>query len=91
MAERFAFQVDGNRLAGTVTFLGVPRGIRDGVVEGNAIRFSVHTEEIIGAGRRSFEMKYRGTVVGGGLHFEVDDSRGNPSIQFAAMRDVAAP
>ncbi len=91
MTERFVFQADGSRLTGTVTFLGVPRGIQDGVVEGNTIRFSVRTEEIIGDERRWFEMKYRGTVVGGGLHFELDDSRGNPSIQFAASRQLAAP
>ena len=30
-------------------------------------------------------------TIGGGIHFVLDDSRGNPSVQFAAQREITAP
>ena len=84
--ERFAFQVDGDRLTGTVTFFGDPRPLREGVVKGEQIRFAIPLEEIIGDARRAYELRYTGVAVNGGLHFRVMDSRGNVDIQFAAAR-----
>ena len=83
--ERFALQTDGNRVVGTATFLGSPRGVVSGMREGNRISFAVRGAEIAG---RDFELTYRGTVVGGGLHFLLEDSRGNPPVQFAAVREI---
>jgi hypothetical protein len=85
--ERFSLQADGTRVVGTATFLGVPRAAVDGTLEGDTVSFSVQGEELLGADRRPFQLTYRGTVVGGGLHFVLEDSRGNPPIQFAAMRE----
>jgi hypothetical protein len=85
--ERFSLQADGSRVVGTATFLGVPRAAGAGTVNGDALSFVVQGEELLGSERRPFELTYRGTIVGGGLHFVLEDSRGNPPIQFAAMRE----
>jgi hypothetical protein len=90
-AERFVFQADKGRLQGTVTFLGAPRGIEAGVVEGDRITFTVRAEELLGSERRPFQLSYTGTAVGGGIHFALEDSRGNPSVQFAAERALPSP
>src|SRR5215510_10382385 len=55
-AERFVFQADKGRLVGTVTFLGVSRGIEAGGVEGDRITFSVRTEELLGSERRPYQL-----------------------------------
>jgi hypothetical protein len=85
--ERFSLQADGTRVIGTATFLGVPRAAADGTLAGDTVSFSVRGEELLGSDRRPYQLTYRGTVVGGGLHFVLEDSRGNPPIQFAAMRE----
>ena len=84
--ERFALQAEGERVTGTATFLGYPRPLTEGVVKGNEIRFVLALEEIIGDARRSYQLRYAGAVVNGGLHFRVEDSRGNVDLQFAASR-----
>lgn len=85
--ERFSLQADGSRVIGTATFLGLPRAAVAGTLDGDSLSFAVHVEELLGSDRRQFELTYRGTVVGGGLHFVLDDSRGNPPVQFAATRE----
>ena len=89
--ERLVFQVDRNRLTGSVTFLGSLRGIESGMTEGNQITFTVRGEEFLGAEVRSYQLSYRGTVVGGRIHLELEDSRGTPAVQFAATRDLPPP
>jgi hypothetical protein len=86
--ERFALQGDGARVVGTATFLGSPRGVMGGTREGDTISFTVRGEELLGSERRDFELTYRGTLVNGGLHFMLEDSRGDPPIQFAAAREL---
>ena len=90
-AECFAFQVDKDRLTGSVTYVGSPHGIESGVAKGNEIAFTVRAEEMIGSEVRPYQLSYRGTVVGGGIHFELEDSRGTPEVQFAATRDLPPP
>jgi hypothetical protein len=86
--EHFALQADGNRIVGTATFLGSPRAVAAGTRDGDTISFVVRAEEMLGSDRRDFQLTYRGTVVGGGLHFVLEDSRGNPPVQFAATREL---
>jgi hypothetical protein len=86
--ERFALQADGARVVGTATFLATPRAVVSGTLAGNTVSFAVQGEEMLGADRRQFQLSYRGTAVGGGLHFVLEDSRGNPAIQFAAAREL---
>lgn len=87
-AEQFAFDVDGDRLTGTATFLTVPRGLSEGTVDGNSVTFVVPLQELSGDTTRNYELRYTGTLVNGGMHFRVEDSRGNPDIQFAASRQL---
>ena len=61
------------------------------MAEGNQISFMVRAEEFIGSEVRPYQLSYRGTVVGGGIHFELEDSRGTPGVQFAATRDLPPP
>ena len=84
--ERFALQVDRNKLTGTVTYLGAPRGIESGVVAGDDLTFTVHAEEVVGSETRPYTLSYSGTVAGGGIRFVLEDSRGTPPVQFAASR-----
>ena len=84
--ERFALQADGERLTGRATYLGSPRPLTQGTVSGNEIRFVLALEEISGDDRRSYQLRYASAVVNGGLHFRVEDSRGNVDLQFAASR-----
>ena len=86
--ERFALQSDGSRAVGTATFLGTPRAVVSGALDSHTVSFAIRAEELLGSDRREFELTYRGTVVGGGLHFLLEDSRGNPPVQFAAMREL---
>jgi hypothetical protein len=86
--EQFALQADGNRVIGTATFLGYPRGVGSGTFDGNTISFAVRGAEIAGSERRSYELTYRATVTGGALHFVLEDSRGNPPIRFAAVPEI---
>jgi hypothetical protein len=44
--ERFVFTVDRATLSGSASFLGVPRGIVEGVVEGERIRFQTRTSNL---------------------------------------------
>ena len=89
--ERFAFQINGDRLTGTGTFLGVPRPLTEGVVKGAQIQFVIPLEEIIGTERRAYQLRYTGAAVNGGLHVQVMDSRGNADVQFAAARALSRP
>jgi hypothetical protein len=87
-AERFELQVDRDRLIGVVTYLRAPRGIESGVVAGDRITFTVRAEEVIGSETRPYQLTYKGTMAGGGIHFVLEDSRGTPPVQFAAARDL---
>jgi len=89
--ERFAFQIAGDRLTGTGTFLGAPRPLTAGVVQGRQIQFVIPLEDIIGTERRVYELRYTAVAVNGGLHFQVTDSRGNADVQFAAARSLPPP
>jgi hypothetical protein len=43
--ERFVFTVDRAALSGTASFLGVPRGIVEGLIEGDRFRFQTRTTD----------------------------------------------
>lgn len=74
--------VDGE-LAGTMSYLGVPRGIVEGAVEGNRITFSLGLENV---GGDVYTNRYVGTVGDDEIHFTLTDTRGNPPVEFVAER-----
>jgi hypothetical protein len=82
--ERFRLRVDGGTVAGTASFLGVPRGILDGRLDGDRIVFRTPIEG--GAGSPAFSNGYRGRVQADGIHFVLQDDRGSPPVEFTARR-----
>jgi hypothetical protein len=82
--ERFRLRVDGGTVAGTASFLGVPRGILDGRLEGDRIVFRTPIEG--GAGAPAFNNGYRGRFQGGEIRFVLQDDRGSPPVEFTARR-----
>lgn len=72
MTSTFTFEVDGNKLTGTV---GSSRGdteISEGTVEDNKISFKV----VMSMGDRTFEMSYSGTVEGDTITGTMETPRG---------------
>jgi len=82
--ERFRLRVDGATVGGTASFLGVPRGILDGRLDGDRIAFRTALEG--GAGSPAFSNGYRGRVQGNEIHFVLQDDRGSPPVEFVARR-----
>ena len=82
--ERFRLRVDRDVIAGTASFLGVPRGILDGRVDGDHLVFRTPIEG--GPGTPSFSNGYRGRIQGDEIHFELQDDRGSPPVEFTARR-----
>jgi hypothetical protein len=84
--ETFVLRVEGERVYGEATYLGVPRAIEEGTVEGARVEFFTRAEEISGADRRSFENRYDGLVAPRGIQFELRDTRGGELVEFTASR-----
>lgn len=81
--ETFRFDPSGGELAGTATYLGVPRGIVDGEVRGDRISFALRLENVDGG---SYRNEYAGRVRDDEIRFTLSDSRGNPPVRFVARR-----
>jgi len=80
MTSTFTFQVDGNKLTGTV---GSARGdteISEGTVDGNKISFKV----VMSMGDRTFETSYSGTVEGDTITGTMETPRGE--VPWTAKR-----
>jgi hypothetical protein len=86
--ERFRLAVDGGVVSGTASFLGVPRGVVDGRVEGDTVTFRTRIAE--GPGAPAFVNAYRGRMDGDVIRFVLEDDRGTPPAEMVARR-VAAP
>jgi hypothetical protein len=88
-AERFSFSIDGNEVSGTASFLGVPRGIVSGSIQGDRIRFDTHTQEVSGEQSHETVHQYRGRIVGDTIAFSMQTSGGTSQVpvQFTATRE----
>lgn len=84
--ETFSFRVEDGRVVGSATFLGTPRGIEEGRVDGERLSFTTRAEELLGEELRGFEMRYDGLVSVRGINFVLQDTRGNGPIEFTARR-----
>lgn len=82
--ETFSFRVQGSRLVGTASYLRVPRGIVDGNLDGNHISFYVQLDALDGP---SYRNEYSGLISGDTIHFTLQDTRGNPPVEFLAVRE----
>jgi hypothetical protein len=84
--EVFTLRLEGGRVVGTASYLGVPRAIEGGTTDGPRVEFSTRAEEFSGAERRTFENRYDGLVSARGIQFELRDSRGTAPVEFTARR-----
>jgi TIR domain len=87
--EVFNFKVDQNELFGTASYVGGPRGILDGKIEGNKITFT--TKSITALGDKTYEEKhnYRGRLAGDAIEFMLQTDSGYDSRtpeEFTAKR-----
>ena len=65
LRETRDLQGDGTALQGTASFLQVPRGIEDGRVDADGIRFITRSTEVAGSGpERVVTHRWRGTLAG---------------------------
>lgn len=91
-AEVFVFRTTDGALAGTAGFLGVPRGIVRGKIDGTRVSFTTTTDEMAGGETRKAEHHYDGTFTGDVIRFVMQTEGGfspHPPVEFVARR--AAP
>lgn len=85
--ERFDLQLEGGRLRGTASYLGLPRSIVDGQVAGDgSLEFTTSSEVLSGP---SLTHRYRGRQVPEGMRFVLETSGGSPAatpVEFIARR-----
>ena len=81
------FQVEGDKLFGTASFLGFKRGIEDGRIDGDKISFNVRFHEALEGMSTERTNRYTGVLSGGEIHFRMQDDKGSPPIEFI----VSAP
>ncbi|MEP7099544.1 MAG: toll/interleukin-1 receptor domain-containing protein [Burkholderiales bacterium] len=89
-AERFVLAGEGAALHGSASFLGVPRGLLEGVVDADGVRFVTRTQE---SGGGDAVHRYRGRRVGDELRFVMQTEGGNSPhvpVAFVARRLPAA-
>ena len=84
--EAFLFQPEGSRLFGTASFLGAKRGIEEGKIEGEAISFFVHFQELSGNETREHKNYYWGKLNGGEIFVRMQDDRGSPPVEWSLVR-----
>jgi len=88
-AETFDFEVAGQEVSGTASFLQRGRGILDGKLEGNRVSFT--TKSMVSIGEKSYEDKhyYKGTVEGDAIRFSLMTDSGAEShvpVYFTVRR-----
>jgi hypothetical protein len=83
--ERFEITVDGADISGTASFLGTPRGIVSGTLDGDRLRFETRTQEVVGdwAAPRDVVHQYRGTVAGDTIAFRMQSTGGSSDVPVA--------
>ena len=88
--ERFSLKVDGTDVLGTASFLGSPRGIVRGTVDGNRVTFETETQEVLGDWNnpRDVVHRYRGTLGDGTISFFMQSEGGSSTVpvEFTAQR-----
>jgi hypothetical protein len=84
--EHFVFDGQGQVLIGSASFLGVPRGVLAGQVDGDGLRFDTRTNEM---GGPDLLHHYRGQLVGDEIRFVMQTEGGSAAhepVVFVARR-----
>ena len=69
--ETFNFEVAGSELSGTASFLGLDRGIFDGKIEANQVRFMTKSLTTMDDKTYQDQHYYKGTVAGDAIRFSM--------------------
>jgi len=89
--EVFEFEVDGQDVHGTASYLRTRRAIQDGRISGDCVSFVTQSQEMLG-GRdeiRTVTHRYRGTLDGDVIRFTLDSGGGHSfhePVRFEARR-----
>jgi len=84
--EEFLFQIDGQQLLGTASFLGFKRGIEKGQIDGDTISFSVRYQEVLGKTTAVRMNHYTGRLSDNQIRFRIRDDKGSPPVEFVARK-----
>ena len=90
--EIFSFEVNGQELAGSASYVTGKHGIQDGKIDGNRITFQTISYTELGDKQYQEKHRYRGTVSGDAIEFVLDTDSGYdspPPVKFTAHRDAA--
>lgn len=89
-SEKLSLSVDGRDVSGTASFLGVPRGITTGSIDGDRITFETRTQETSGdlSQPRDVVHRYRGRINGDTIAFMMQTEGGSSQVPatFIARR-----
>ena len=88
--EQFFFQPEGDKLFGTVSFLGSKRAIEDGQIAGAIISFTVRFEEVADRVAAERWQRYEGKLEGNEIHLKLFDDKGNPPLEFRLAKSIGA-
>ena len=90
--EKFYFRGEEDEVFGTASFLGRKRGILEGSIRGNRLRFIVRTQEYLGADSNNPKdtvHRYRGKLLGSEIKFSMQTEGGYSEhlpIEFIAKK-----
>jgi hypothetical protein len=87
--ETFQFEVLGQELQGTASYLTGPHGIVDAKIDGNRLSFQTTSYSELNEKRYQEKHRYRGTVSGDAIEFVLDTDSGYdspPPVTFTAHR-----
>jgi len=81
-SEKLSLTVDGRDVSGTASFLGVPRGITTGSIDGDRITFETRTQETTGdfSQPRDVVHRYRGRINGDTIAFTMQTEGGSSQV-----------
>jgi len=88
-AETFHFEVLGQELQGTASYITGPHGIVEGKIDGNRLSFQTTSYSELNEKRYQERHRYRGTVSGNAIEFVLDTDSGYdapPPVTFTAHR-----
>jgi hypothetical protein len=91
IVEQFDFELDGDELFGTGTYLGAARPIEQAELLEDGARFTLYSEAAMGGENRRMTHRYRVRVDGDLLHVRMQSSGGfsdGPPLKFVAHRVV---
>ncbi len=87
--ETFDFEVHGQDLAGSASYVTAPHGIVEGKIDGNRLSFLTTSYSELNDQRYQEKHRYRGTVLGDTIEFVLDTDSGYdapPPAKFTAHR-----